>query len=176
MSSHSAPKSSPTPARQVPPIIEFRGEFQFLSNFFPVPGGLTWQGLTGPTVEHLFQAAKTLDASARRAVLAAPTAADAKRIGRHVPLRRSWELTKLGVMAGIQAEKYAHPELAHLLLATGDAELIEGNHWCDTFWGVCTCGQHLRSGENWLGRTLMIQRSFLFAHSAPTPLDQEIEP
>lgn len=27
-----------------------------------------------------------------------------------------------------------HLDLGNLLIATGDAELIEGNHWHDTYW------------------------------------------
>lgn len=42
------------------------------------------------------------------------------------------------------------PYLAELLLATGDEELVEGNVWGDTFWGVCE-----GKGENWLGKILM---------------------
>jgi len=36
------------------------------------------------------------------------------------------------------------------LLATEDWELIEGNTWNDSFWGVCQ-----RKGENHLGKILM---------------------
>ena len=39
---------------------------------------------------------------------------------------------------------------------TDDVELIEGNEWSDTFWGVCR-GQ----GENWLGKILMKTRDNL---------------
>jgi predicted NAD-dependent protein-ADP-ribosyltransferase YbiA (DUF1768 family) len=40
------------------------------------------------------------------------------------------------------------------LLATGDTELIEGNTWGDTFWGVCR-----GEGTNWLGKLLMEVRT-----------------
>ena len=43
-----------------------------------------------------------------------------------------------------------NPELGKLLLGTKDEELIEGNDWDDTFWGVCN-----GVGENHLGKTLM---------------------
>ena len=36
------------------------------------------------------------------------------------------------------------------LLDTGDTELIEGNNWHDTFWGVCK-----GKGQNNLGKILM---------------------
>jgi predicted NAD-dependent protein-ADP-ribosyltransferase YbiA (DUF1768 family) len=43
-----------------------------------------------------------------------------------------------------------HLDLKELLLATGDHELIEGNKWHDTFWGVCD-----GIGQNYLGKILM---------------------
>jgi predicted NAD-dependent protein-ADP-ribosyltransferase YbiA (DUF1768 family) len=42
------------------------------------------------------------------------------------------------------------------LLETGDAELIEGNDWGDTFWGVCG-----GKGNNFLGKLLMEVRKEL---------------
>lgn len=50
----------------------------------------------------------------------------------------------------------AHPDLTELLLVTGDAELIEGNTWGDTTWGVCR-----GKGENLLGKILMAVRETL---------------
>lgn len=49
-----------------------------------------------------------------------------------------------------------HMDLREALLATGDAVLVEGNWWGDTFFGVCR-----GEGENWLGRMLMQVREEL---------------
>ncbi len=49
--------------------------------------------------------------------------------------------------------------LKRLLLATGDAELIEGNDWGDTIWGMCD-----GEGENLLGKILMKVRDKLREH------------
>lgn len=153
--------SLPTPARGAEPITQFRDEHRFLSNFWYAPG-IELAGVAGPTVEHVFQALKTHDPLERAAVLAATTPGRAKRIGRTVTLRPDWEDVKLGIMARLQGQKYTHnPELARQLLATGDAELVEGNHWCDTFYGRCTCTRHADEGQNWLGSILMILRSTL---------------
>ena len=43
-----------------------------------------------------------------------------------------------------------NPELAEKLLATGEQELVEGNNWNDTFWGMCR-----GKGKNMLGNILM---------------------
>lgn len=114
-------------------------------------------GFQVATVEHAFQLAKTLDAEARKAIANAPTPGAAKRLGRAVVLRPGWEEAKRAVMAALLLQKFTrHADLAKALLLTGDAELVEGNTWGDTFWGVCA-GQ----GHNELGRQLMAVRSLL---------------
>ncbi len=49
-----------------------------------------------------------------------------------------------------------HSDLGEQLLATGDAELIEGNTWNDTEWGICN-----GIGDNKLGKILMRIRKIL---------------
>ena len=49
-----------------------------------------------------------------------------------------------------------------MLLLTGGAELIEGNHWHDNFWGICTCDKCWdKRQENQLGKLLMKIRNKL---------------
>ena len=134
-------------------IDSFSGEYEFLSNFFPSvicdPDGITY-----PTVEHYFQAMKTVHLSERKEIAAAPTPGKAKRMGRRVFLRSDWEGIKIEVMRQGLKQKFADKELRDKLLATGDAILIEGNWWHDTFWGVCD-----GKGENNLGKLLMEVRT-----------------
>ena len=56
-------------------------------------------------------------------------------------------------MADLIDQKFDHPHLRDLLLATKQRVLIEGNTWGDTFWGVCN-----GVGQNHLGRTIMEKR------------------
>lgn len=57
-------------------------------------------------------------------------------------------------MRDLVQDKFAeHPRLAQLLLDTGDALLIEGNNWGDSFWGVTRNGDG--DGANYLGKILM---------------------
>ena len=52
-----------------------------------------------------------------------------------------------------------HEELRKKLLATGDAYIVEGNHWHDNFWGNCSCSRCDRLvGQNHLGKILMLIR------------------
>jgi len=64
--------------------------------------------------------------------------------------RPDWTEVKLNEMEFVLQQKFSHPELLAMLLATGDMELIEYNDWDDTYWGVCN-----GVGENNLGKLLM---------------------
>ena len=135
-------------------ILEFEGKYDFLSNFYPSP--IFYDGITYPTNEHFFQAMKTLDQEERKKIAAADTPGKAKRMGRSVDLRPDWEKIKVEVMRLGLILKFQNPDLKEKLLATGDEELIEGNWWCDQFWGSCNCSKHIRTpGRNVLGMLLM---------------------
>jgi len=137
------------------PIGPFTGPFRFLSNFFPSP--VEFEGLTYPTAEHAFQAAKTLDRAVRERMRQLPTASVAKRSGQSLTLRPDWEQVKLTIMTQILRRKFRHPVLRAQLLRTHPRPLIEVNAWGDHFWGVCH-----GHGENHLGRMLMtLRREFL---------------
>jgi len=138
-------------------ISEFQGKYRFLSNFYCASA--TLDGVVYPTVEHAFQAAKTLDPAEREKVRACKSPSDAKRIGRTVTLRNDWEDVKVGAMYDLVWQKFQHPDLKKLLLDTGTQHLEEGNHWNDHFWGVCPPGSG--QGENNLGIILMDVRKAL---------------
>lgn len=141
-------------------IVEFDGQYDFLSNFYPSP--IFYEGIVYPTNEHFFQAMKTLDIDTRKAIAAAPTPGAAKRMGRHVPLRPDWEKIKVDVMRLGLILKFTDAELAEKLVATGDEELVEGNWWHDQTWGSCFCADHCRTpGRNLLGMLLMELRKDL---------------
>ena len=141
-------------------IVEFDGEYEFLSNFYHSP--FTHDGITYPTNEHFFQAMKTLDIETRKAIAAAPTPGAAKRMGRHVALRPDWEKIKVDVMRLGLILKFTDAELAEKLIATGDEELVEGNWWHDNTWGNCHCTECSRKGgRNLLGMLLMEVRKEL---------------
>lgn len=110
-----------------------------------------YDGIEYPSVEHAYQAAKTLDLEYRDIIRRAPTASKAKRIGQVVPVRDNWELIKVQIMRTLVAQKFAEPILRSYLQATAPAILEEGNWWGDTFWGVDLEG----NGQNWLGKILM---------------------
>lgn len=131
-------------------ITRFSGEYEFLSNFYIVP--VRWDNRVYTSSEAAFQSAKTLDPTIREQ-FAEMTPSEAKRRGRKVVLRDDWESVKDKVMRDVVAAKFVqHPELAIKLLDTGDATLLEGNSWHDTYWGV---DEHTLKGQNHLGKILM---------------------
>jgi N-glycosidase YbiA len=129
-------------------IDSFEGEYGFLSNFYPCR--IYYNGLWYPSVEHAYQAAKTADLDERIRVQSAKTAGKAKRLGKSVTLRPDWEEVKLEIMRLLVYKKFFDYELRKRLCETGAAELVEGNWWGDTYWGVCK-----GVGENHLGKILM---------------------
>lgn len=134
-------------------IDNFSGPYEFLSNFSSSP--ITIDGIDYPTVEHAFQAHKSLRPEVRQAVANDSTPGLAKQHGRSLELRPDWEDVKVDVMRSCLAQKFVQgSELAHRLLDTGDAELIEGNNWGDDYWGIPYGGV----GLNVLGSLLQERR------------------
>lgn len=141
-------------------INGFRGEYRFLSNFWPCY--LVYDNLVYPTAEHAYQAAKVANPDIKTMIRDCPTPAEAKDYFETHNMKPDHDWTvdkKLLVMEELLMIKFEgkDPLLTRALLATGDAELIEGNTWNDTFWGVCD-----NTGENNLGRLLMKVRQELF--------------
>jgi len=136
-------------------INQFQGEYRFLSNFWPAK--VIFNGITFPTVEHAYQAAKTTDKEEQLKIAKLPLPDQAKRAGRKVKMQPGFDKIKLKIMEDLVRQKFQnHKQLKEKLLATGDAVLVEGNWWGDTYWGVCR-----GRGENHLGRILMKIRSEL---------------
>ena len=131
-------------------IDSFSGEYRFLSNFYQPE--VEFEGMMYPSTEHAYQAAKTLDLKSR-AMFQGGTAGQAKRLGQVIILRDDWtnDNVKISVMYAVLLDKFTrHQDLRKQLIATSPNELIEGNTWNDTFWGVCD-----GKGKNHLGKLLM---------------------
>ena len=138
-------------------IKDFSGDYAFLSNFYPSP--FYSEGILYPTVEHYFQAMKTLRLGWRKQIAEACSPGVAKQMGRRVPLRSDWEDIKTSVMEEGLRLKFSNPKLREKLLSTGNESLVEGNTWHDNCWGDCNCKTCRRVvGENRLGILLMSLR------------------
>lgn len=137
-------------------IDSFQGDYRFLSNFWYAK--VVLDGVDYRSVEHAYMSAKTLDQSLRNQIRSFDKPGDVKRFCRTITLREDWEEVKFGVMLDLVRQKFYIEPLKSKLLETGDAELIEGNTWGDTYWGVCR-----GKGQNNLGKILMQVRSELVA-------------
>jgi ribA/ribD-fused uncharacterized protein len=132
-------------------IKRFMGGYRFLSNFFVCPvmiDGVLWK-----STEHYYQAMKSEDETYQEEVRILPTPGKAKRMGKAVKLRSDWDEVRDEVMEkAVRAKFTQNEDLKALLLETGKSELIEGNTWGDTTWGV---DLRTNKGQNRLGKILM---------------------
>ncbi len=95
----------------------------------------------------------------RDTIASAPTAREAREMGRNAPLRPDWNVTRLAVMTRLVREKFRqHPEPAAKLIATGDGRLMNGAG-LSRYWGT---------GRNWLGRILELVRAELVESAETT--------
>lgn len=128
-----------------------------LSNF--LPRKIRFEGITFPSVEHAYQAAKFLDEETRAEIAAiiSPGAAKkkARALARNGRRRPDWMQINLTLMGVLTLQKFTiHEDCREVLLMTGGEDLVEGNDWNDTFFGMVWVDGKWR-GQNELGKTLM---------------------
>lgn len=134
------------------PINRFDKKYAFLSNFYHAP--VTYKGITYLNSEAAYQAQKDPKRAFEFKHLPPNKA---KALGRKVDMVSDWDEVKDEHMLEIVRQKFAqNPKIAKLLIQTGDRELIEGNWWNDTYWGVCN-----GKGQNKLGKILVQVRQEL---------------
>jgi ribA/ribD-fused uncharacterized protein len=132
-------------------ITSFRGEYRFLSNFWPCE--FVFQGYRWRSAEHAYQAMKNYDLEYWKKLLDEnTTAADAKRLSRSIEISAYFHTNKINYMRAIVFAKFdQNHKLMQKLKLTSPAILIECNNWGDVFWGQCPLG----NGRNELGKILM---------------------
>ena len=142
-------------------ITSFKDEYRFLSNFYQSP--VTLDGLTYPNAEAAFQAQKCEKEEDKVKYTLVKNPVVAKRMGKKEPnLPENWREISYGIMLDVVRAKFSMHEMKEKLLATGDAELVEGNNHHDNLWGDCTCPRCAsKMGQNRLGKILMKVREEL---------------
>jgi hypothetical protein len=133
------------------------GEYGCFSNFYRC--AIHLEGKSWRTSEHYFQAQKFAGTEHEEEVRQAKTAREAANLGRmrSKPLRADWNKVRDAVMREVVLAKFSqHDDLREILLATGEAELVE-HTTNDSYWGDGGDG----SGENKLGKILMSVREEL---------------
>lgn len=140
--------------KEIEGIYGFNGEYRFLSNFYETP--IVYEGITYPSVENAYQAAKTIKLEERQKFTSI-SSKEAKSLGKKITLREDWDVIKLQVMWNLLYEKFTrNRKLYSALVLTGKAHIEETNWWGDKFWGTCK-----GEGENHLGKLLMQLREKL---------------
>ena len=144
------------------PTIHFYDEshdYGWLSNFASSP--IFLDGKLWPTTEHYYQAMKYEGADYAETVRCAHSPMVSKNLTRDPqhPPRADWDTVKdQAMLDALRAKFTQHSHLRTLLLATGDADLVERTA-NDHYWGDGGDG----SGKNMLGRLLMRVRQELRA-------------
>lgn len=134
-------------------IMEFRGEYLFLSNFYE---GKTFEyrGYKFQNSEAPFHAEKCWS---RVEEFEMERPAQSKRLGKQLLLREDWEEVKDKVMFDVCYQKFTQDEILKAkLLNTNGRELVEGNRHGDRCWGMTYSQKYgIWIGENRLGIALM---------------------
>lgn len=107
-------------------IGRFAGQFSFLSNFYE--SSIEYEGISYPTVEHAFQAAKTQDSETRQQIANMQKPSEAKAAGNRNGILKDfnpakWEFIKDGVMEQLLRIKFQDPKLKNLLVQTGGSKV-----------------------------------------------------
>ncbi|WP_371418309.1 NADAR family protein [Methylocapsa sp. S129] len=138
-----------SPGPSLKSLVFYRGV-----SFWPV--SIILDGVRYRSVEHAYQAAKTLDPTERLKIQLAETPSRAKELGRSLTMRSDWTIVKIPTMLWLQWRKYRNRRLAKLA-ATGARQIFELNSWNDIFWGVVE-NDGGYEGANALGQILALVR------------------
>ena len=144
--------------RSLEPILQFTGEYRWLSNFFPC--SITLDGEVYPSTEHAYMSAKSDDPKWKFYCSLEKKAGKVKEASYKIQLVPDWDLKKISVMSKVLRQKFFYEPFRSMLLQTRDRHLEEGNNHGDTFWGVSL---DTGEGENMLGRMIMAIRDELLA-------------
>ncbi|MFD9500863.1 NADAR family protein [Streptomyces sp. NPDC060035] len=129
-----------------------------LRNEFPAP--VVFAGETYPSVLHGYWALSAADPCDHDRIRDAPSGQEAHDRGGRAQRRADWPRMRLAVMGGLLEAKFSqHPDLADILLSTGDSVISYTGLSDSPFWRDVSD----RRGRNWMGRLLELTRSGLVA-------------
>ena len=138
-------------------INSFTENYSFLSNSFLCD--MEFEHIPYSNAESCFQSLKFLRPKSRNIFRNMPPR-KAYIQGQEIKrLRAGWEDIKDTLMLQVVTAKFIqNSELEDMLVSTQGKEIINGNLYHDTYWGVCYCGRCQGQGLNKLGRILMAVR------------------
>lgn len=139
------------------------GLFMLRNDF---PAEIVFGGESYASVLHAYWALSAVDASDRTRIRDAASGGEAHDLGGRATHRSEWPDVRLAVMAEILRAKFTqHPDLARVLVSTGDARISYTGFSDSPFW------RDVRDhrGRNWMGRLLELTRSELVAQQLLRP-------
>jgi predicted NAD-dependent protein-ADP-ribosyltransferase YbiA (DUF1768 family) len=129
-----------------------------LRNDFPAL--IVFAGENYASVLHGYWALAAAGASDRSRIREAQSGREAQDRGGRATQRSDWPNVRIAVMTGLLRAKFSqHPELAEILLSTGDATISYTGFSDSPFWRDVSDSR----GRNWMGRLLELTRSELIA-------------
>lgn len=134
----------------------FKNEYSWLSNFAPCK--IILEDIEYNSVEHAYMSAKNDDIKWKIFCQLTNSPGEVKKKSKNIELIKNWELIKVKIMQECIDQKYNQEPYKTLLLNTNNEELIEGNWWNDTFWGI---NLKTNKGQNMLGKLIMEKRNQL---------------
>ncbi len=148
------------------PILGFKGEFRFLSNFWP--SIVEYEGIQYFHAEGAYQASKTNDRSVRRLISKIQNPGQAKRFWNQLEIqeyrsysKEEWEsgigFDRMWNVVNSKFQQNEHQQES--LINTGYRPIIELNNWGDQFWGMTRREDGILVGKNNLGKILETVRS-----------------
>lgn len=165
------------------PILKFRQEFGYLSNFNVLKNKIHYLGYNYISVEAGYMAQKCDDIAWKKYCSTISPHGNAqgemKKAAYKVDLVKDFRDKQLKIMLDLLRLKFRNnPELANKLVATYPRMIMEGNVWNDRYWGATISKrdssnnveleklykefpQYFYVGENYLGRLLMKVRDEL---------------
>ncbi|MGE6737707.1 NADAR family protein [Streptomyces sp. NPDC059900] len=130
------------------------------------PAQIVFGGDSYASVLHGYWALSAADASDRSRIRDAASGREAQDLGGRALHRSDWPDIRLAVMAELLRAKFTqHPELARVLVSTGDARISYTGLSDSPFWRDVHDGR----GRNWMGRLLELTRSELVAQQLLRP-------
>ena len=131
----------------------YEGDYYGLSNFSAHQ--VLYDDVLYVTSEHAYQVAKFSDPAQREKIKNALSPFLAREYGQSAD-GRTKNFDKVGVMKKImRAKLQQHDDVRHMLLATGDAEILKNHPGDDGYWGVGPDGR----GQNIMGNIWMELRN-----------------
>ena len=167
------------------PILKFRQEFCYLSNFYVLKNKIHYLGYDYISVEAGYMAQKCDDVAWKQYCSTISPSwngndqSEMKKAAYKVELAKDFSDKRLKIMLDLLRLKFRNnPELANKLVATYPRMIMEGNVWNDRYWGATIPKQNLSDnveleklyekfpqyfyvGQNYLGRLLMKVRDEL---------------